>query len=225
MKIIPAIIPTDLGDITAHIEKLDGQASSLQIDLVDGVFAGKSSWPWNVSKKDFSSEFEKLLDALTELSQVYEIEVDLMVHDPEKIIKNIVGTGVVRVVIHHGSTEKILECLRYRNTNTKIGIAFTNDISAEAIKEYGGSVDFIQCMGIAHVGVQGNPFDPRVLQNIKEIHEIYPDLEISVDGAVSTFTLPLLKAAGAVRFVVGSAIFAEPDPVQAFEKLQQLASA
>ena len=225
MKIIPAIIPTNLGDIAAHIEKLDGQAQSLQIDLVDGVFAGEPSWPWNLSKKDFSSEFEKLLDALTALSQTYEIEIDLMIREPEKIIKKILDTGVTRVVIHHGSTEKILECLRYRNTNTKIGIAFTNDISAEVVKEYGDSIDFVQCMGIKEVGVQGNPFDARVLENIKEIHEIYPSLEISVDGAVSTFTLPLLKAAGAIRFVVGSAIFAESDPVQAFEKLQQLASA
>jgi pentose-5-phosphate-3-epimerase len=80
-------------------------------------------------------------------------------------------------------------------------------------------------MGIAHVGAQGNPFDERILSDIADIHAKLPTLPISIDGHVSMFTLPMLKNAGATRFVVGSAILHADDSIKAFTELTVLANA
>lgn len=62
-------------------------------------------------------------------------------------------------------------------------------------------------MGIEKIGFQAQPFDVRVLENVKKIKEIYPSILISIDGGVNLQSAPMLVEAGADRLVVGSALF------------------
>jgi ribulose-phosphate 3-epimerase len=77
-------------------------------------------------------------------------------------------------------------------------------------------------MGIHNIGSQGQPFDTEVLERIKELKNLFPELTISIDGSVNEKTIPLLRAAGADRFVSGSAILNTEDPVAAYERLSRL---
>jgi pentose-5-phosphate-3-epimerase len=77
-------------------------------------------------------------------------------------------------------------------------------------------------MGIKHIGSQGQPFDERVLERVAKLRALYPSRTISIDGSVNRETLPQLKAAGADRFVSGSAILNQPDPVLAYTELTLL---
>jgi len=216
MKIIPAIIPESEEHLRATLEKVRGVAREVQIDLVDGVYAGKPSWPF------IENTFDECLPVLSELAQSYDIELDLMVSEPEKYLEKVLPIAR-RIIIHWGSTIQLEDILKLRNEKVKFGIALTNDIPLEDFYPYADQIDFVQCMGIASVGVQGNDFDPRVLPRIREIHARYPHLEISVDGHVTMSTLPLLKDAGVTRFVSGSAIFGADNPKEAFLSLQKLA--
>jgi ribulose-phosphate 3-epimerase len=83
--------------------------------------------------------------------------------------------------------------------------------------------DYVELMGIDEIGRQGQPFDERVLQRIRDIKAKYPDLEVSIDGSVNEDTLPRLKEAGADRFVVGSAILNAENPEAMHKKLSRLA--
>ena len=77
-------------------------------------------------------------------------------------------------------------------------------------------------MGIARIGYQGEQFDERVIDRIKEFKKAYPYSIVSVDGGVNKESAPLLKEAGVDRLVIGSAIFNSGSPeenLQSFEKL------
>ena len=74
-------------------------------------------------------------------------------------------------------------------------------------------------MGIEHPGSQAEPFDERVLSQIKSLREKYEELIISVDGSVNDKTAHLLRDAGASRLVVGSFLF---DDFELEEKINYL---
>ncbi|MBX4211051.1 ribulose-phosphate 3-epimerase, partial [Candidatus Parcubacteria bacterium] len=91
--------------------------------------------------------------------------------------------------------------------NIELGVAINPDTPNEKIAPYIKDVDFVQCMGIAKIGFQSQPFDTRVLDKIRSLRLAYPDLIISVDGGVSLETAPKLVEAGCNRLVSGSVIF------------------
>ena len=61
-------------------------------------------------------------------------------------------------------------------------------------------------MGIDQVGIQGQPFDRRVIELIKAIKDKYPQMKVGVDGSVNKNTLKDLVLAGADTFSIGSAL-------------------
>ena len=83
-------------------------------------------------------------------------------------------------------------------------------------------VDFVQCMGIANIGFQGEEFDERVLNQIKELRSQYKELIISVDGSVNEITAPLLVKAGANRLVIGSAVMNSYDVRETIKEFENL---
>ena len=101
---------------------------------------------------------------------------------------------------------------------SEIGLAFNIDTPVEIP----AGVDFIQLMGIDRVGYQGQKFDEKVIEKIRATRVKYPDLPISIDGAVSLETAPMLIAAGANRLVIGSAIFESDNPIDAIAKFKSL---
>jgi len=77
-------------------------------------------------------------------------------------------------------------------------------------------------MGIEHDGKQGEPFDERAIDHIKELRKTYPELIISIDGSVNESTAPLLVEAGANRLIVGSALLHSLDMRETIRELENL---
>jgi pentose-5-phosphate-3-epimerase len=82
--------------------------------------------------------------------------------------------------------------------------------------------DYVQLMGIYEIGQQGQSLDEAVFEKIAYIKTHYPLLSITVDGSVNEHTIERLKAAGADRFIVGSAITLQDSPLAAYEALNTL---
>jgi len=79
-------------------------------------------------------------------------------------------------------------------------------------------------MGIEHIGFQGEPFNEKVIEQIKNLKEKYPDLIISVDGSVNENTAPLLVEAGATRLIIGSALNESYDVEETIREFEELDS-
>ena len=71
-------------------------------------------------------------------------------------------------------------------------------------------------------GFYGSPFVPEVLDKIAEPHHTRPNLEIGTDGGVKEDNLVKIANMGVNNLYVGSAIFLQPDPAEAYRNLSAL---
>jgi ribulose-phosphate 3-epimerase len=146
-----------------------------------------------------------------------------MVMRPELYLETFASLGVANVIVHLGSTDAYDAIITHARTyRYQIGIALTNDRDLSELSPYIDRIDFVQVMGIAHVGKQGQPFDERTLTTLHALRTAYPTLPLSVDGAVNRETILKLRDAGATRFAPGSAIAKAPDPVLAYKQLAHM---
>ena len=106
----------------------------------------------------------------------------------------------------------------------ELGLAINTTTSIDVLAPYCHRIDFVQCMGIARIGFQGEPFDERVLDQVRVARSTRPDMPISVDGAVNMETAKRLVETGATRLVSGSAILEADDFTQAIAEMKNLVS-
>ncbi len=214
----PAPTFEDLADVAIDISSVSDE---LQVDIVDGEFVEAISWPFNQTDTDTVEELGRLMELPSGLS----LELDCMVLDPVQYLDTFVRLGVARVIIHFGSTNYYEECLEHAaNNDYLIGLALLPNTDFTEVAGLIEKFDYVQVMGIAEVGAQGQPFDERALDLIAIIRANFPDKDIAVDGAVNAQTIPALVAAGANRLAPGSAIVAAADRVEAYGTLSFLAN-
>lgn len=210
-EIIPAIMPSKFEDIEELTSLVKNSVETVQLDLMDGKYVPEATWPFNYGT-DRNLIALETQDISLPFWEEMNYELDLMVERPEERLKTWLGIGASRVIFHFASIhdwEKIKNIdLGIRNF-IEIGLAVTIHDDLDAIFELidDNVIDFIQVMGIAHIGYQGEPFEEQSLGIISQLQERYPDLTISVDGGVSLDTISDLYNSGARRFVSGSGVY------------------
>jgi len=222
IEIIPAILPKSFSDLEMKLATIEGAATRVQVDVVDGVFAPNTTWPYTEGTR-----FERILaeDEGMPFWESFDFEFDAMVANPKEEIPKYLKAGATRVVVHGAGTEILsaLEALQSDRTGdfgVEIGLALLPGDSPATFAQYKELVDFVQVMGIAQVGVQGSAFDERALNLIATLRADNPSLTIQVDGGVNLENARTIASAGANRLVVGSAIFASTNPLEALEALE-----
>ena len=188
----------------------------VQMDICDGKFVPSTSWP--MGRGDEGS-VERILNEEEGLPfwEDLDFEFDLMVLNAHKKFDFFSRLGAKRMIFHlEAETEKdfkeFLESLDpYFKDNLEIGISINTTTDISKLDPFINLVDFVQFMGIENIGFQGEPFDERVLTQIKDLRKKYPEIKISVDGSVNENTAPLLIEKGADRLVIGSALLQSYD--------------
>mgnify|MGYP000473377197 CR=1 FL=1 len=233
IEVIPAIIPKTFDELCHKLSLVSGVISTVQIDILDGKFTPYKTWP-NILNPD--SDFVKIIreEEAFPYSEDLEFEVHLMVSDPVSFFQPWVSAGAKRVIVHVESfenTEKAKQCIesfynQYGGDGSFLGVELTLAIKIDtplsSVAELIPLVDSVQCMGIAEIGVQGQPFDDRTLSLIENIHQEYPEKIISVDGGINVNTAKRVVGVGATRLVVGSALFESADMLGTIETLENL---
>ena len=218
-EIYPSLPAQDFEQLKNLAEAVKEHTTFFQVDLVDGVFAPAVSWPFG-SDSDTSTVRESL-SRLREITADFFVGADCMVQDPEQYFAVLAEANVRRVVIHYGSTDAMEEVIETARThNFMVGLAVTNDVPPERWYPFLLQVDFLQVMGIAMVGKQGQPFDERTIDTVKAVREEFPSLVIAIDGSVNQETISGLAAAGANWFAPGSAVSRSPEPAKALADLR-----
>ena len=212
IPIVPAIIPKSAEQIIKLLPELKF-SPEIHIDVVDGKFVPFTSWPYE--PKGEPSEVHTTTDSFT-------LEVDLMVSNPLEAADAWIKAGADMLVFH---TETIdLQAFKRFVGSVKIsvGISALNDTPLSVLESYAVFADYIQLMGIAEIGTQGQAFDERVLERITTLKKLFPRLSITIDGSVNEKTIAKLRAAGADRFICGSSIVDALQPYVAYTELQKL---
>lgn len=229
-EIIPAIIPKDFYDLQEKMSLVRKFASLVQIDVLDGKLTPEPSWPYNVT---YDKDFEDIKREKKGFPhwEGMDFEIDLMVLNPFVLWQDWFNAGAKRIIFHIESKTNwvaLIEEFKKHSVDkdlpfyTELGFAIDINTPNESLKPFIADTDFIQCMGIERIGFQGEPFDERVIEKIKQIKNLYPEIPISVDGGVSLESAQELVAAGAERLVAGSAIFGSENIKETIEEFQNL---
>ena len=225
--IVPAILEKSFDAIQEAVDRARGVAKAMQVDVVDGVYAPSASWPFwadgdgggsvvRLSEKELAEKAECLYGLRVPF------ELDLMVQSPEDSLGVWLLTDATRLIIHRASTQYVSYCVnRVKEDGREVYLGLTAADTVAGVASVLELVDGVQCMGIAEIGKQGEPYDERIETLIVDIHKAYPKLPIQVDGGVSAQTMPRLLSAGVERFAVGSALF-RGDVKENFSILQKV---
>jgi ribulose-phosphate 3-epimerase len=212
IPIVPAIIPTSAAHLMSVLSKLHF-SPEIHVDVVDGKFVPFTSWPYQSSgsPKEVATE----TDAFT-------LEVDLMVENPLVAADEWLKAGADMLVFHVETITPEAFARFADSTKISVGISIKNGTPLTEIDAYMESAEYIQLMGIAEIGSQGQSFDERVLTRIEQMRLKYPTHSITIDGSVNSETIVRLAEAGAHRFICGSAITKAEDPARAHAALAAL---
>jgi len=231
-EVIPAILAKSFEEVSESIAHFVNVATVVQIDICDGSFVPSTSWPYNDIRSHNTKHIDSILDEEAGMPfwDSMDFEFDLMVRDASKQFELWCRLGAKRMVFHleaeENSNNEFKEFLEgldmYTKENIDIGLAINVDTSVDALSPFISHIDFVQCMGIEHIGMQGEPFDERVLDQIKELRLKYPELIISVDGSVNINTARELVKAGANRLIIGSALAASYDLRETIREFENL---
>lgn len=223
IEIVPAIIPVSMDDLLGRLSQARF-AKVIQVDVTDGMFAGKRSWPLN-DPQSFEP-FVKQEEGLP-MWESKDYEFDLIVANPALEVPRFASAGAARVVVHLGALRNRTDSLelvkQWRDTVPVVaGVGIEDDIAD--VEKVFGEVDGIQCMGIVRIGYQGQPFDERCFDQVRAARAAYPELPISVDGAVTDENALDLVEAGADRLVVGSFLMSSGEEKERYELLTDIVS-
>ncbi len=185
--IIPSIIAKSQGELDEILFKIAGNATLLQLDIMDGRFVPNHSL-------DFDFKLPE---------REYCFEAHLMIQKPEEWIEK--EHEAIEVIIPHfealRSPEKIIQKAKERKK--KIGFALNPETELEGIEHYLQALDQVLVMTVKP-GFYGSPFLPETLEKVRKLRMLRPELEIEVDGGINPRTIALAEEAGANKFVCGS---------------------
>ncbi len=209
--IVPAILTDNFENFKQTLAKVSAHFSSMQIDIVDGIFLPHKTFSERAELKDINSE-------------AY-FELHLMVKNPiAEIAKWAEIDSVTAVVFHIESEDNPEECLKtIKQHGWKAGIAINPETPLEKIMPYANMADEILFMTV-HPGQQGAAFTPEVLEKIKEFKKLNATAICSADGGVNKNTIKEIVSAGADKLYIGSALTKADDTDAAHQELIQLVS-
>jgi ribulose-phosphate 3-epimerase len=226
--VVPAVLTPSLEDLKEKIGRFARipSISRVQIDVVDGRFATPASWPYTAPQemRDMIAHGEMLpnLDRI-------EYEMDLMCDDAEQMAGAWLSLGASRLTFHAESVTDISRllssvCRRYGDGVLTFGLALNIASDLSLIEPYLPQINYVQFMGIATIGRQGQPFDRRVLEKVRSFRSRHPEIPVQIDGGVSLETAKDLLALGVSNLIAGSAILRAADPIAEVGKFEALAT-
>jgi len=230
VAITPAILEKDFNEIKNKLTFLRGKVSCVQIDFCDGIYVKNQTWPFATGGfEDF--DFLKIINEEEGLPfwDDFDFEFDLMVANAVENFDIYMKLGPKRMIFHLGAQknleefEHFLEGLDiYIRDNVEMGLAFKPSDDLAVVSRLSHKVDFLHCMGSDKIGVQGEVFSDKALENIKFLKKELPGIVISVDIGVNLENAQMILDAGADRLTVGSSIWKSPDPIGALQNFQSL---
>jgi ribulose-phosphate 3-epimerase len=203
-KIIPAIIAKTQDELENKINKVKDHVELVQLDVMDGKFVPNNSI-------DFNFKLPKV-DCI--------FEAHLMINNPEEWVKKHIEK-VDMILAHVESCEKPKKLIDFvKSKGKQVGFVLNPETPLSAIIGYIDDIDQVLIMTV-NPGFYGSPFLPEMLEKIKKLREMKPDINIEVDGGVTDKTIDLVDKAGANMFVSGSYIVKSDDVKKAISILKK----
>jgi len=211
--ILPSLLMCDFGDLRSEVDRLaEAGIRSLHLDVMDGHFVPNLSYGMPI------------VAAIRELTDL-PLDVHLMISEPEKYLDAFYEAGADCITIHsEASTDLVAACQQIRSLGAAAGVAI-NPTTPLADLEIALEVCDLALIMSVQAGWGGQSFEPIALEKLRELRaKVGDSLILEVDGGVNASTIAECASAGADMFVVGSAIFKQPQYGPVVDELTGLAS-
>lgn len=198
--ISPSVLNADFLNLGSQIRAIEeGGAQWVHLDIMDGNFVPNISFGPGISAN---------IRKATKLK----LDCHLMIEKPEEFVPQFAKAGADIITVHAESTRHLDRLIhQIKENKCQAGVSINPATPLAAIENVLNLVDMVLIMSV-NPGFGGQSLIPYCLDKIKTLRANAPKLMIQIDGGVKLDNIGSCKAAGANNFVVGSAIFATPDP-------------
>jgi len=206
-RVVPAILTEDPQALEVMVRQVETFTAYAQIDIMDGQFVLSRSITW---------------EDIAPLAVKFAWEAHLMILHPEEQFQGYQQAGAQKVIFHYEATpspQKVIALAR--NLDLKVGLAINPDTPVSAIQQLASQVDSVLLLSV-DPGFYGSPYIPGVVDKAAELRQLYPGLEIGMDGGIKEINIAEIAKSGVDTICVGSAIFLQPHPGESFRHLQSL---
>ena len=205
--ICPTVTAYSLEEYRQQLDAIVPFAQRIHLDFMDGDFAPTISpsistawWPHKL-QVDLHIMYRKPLEVLQ----------DIIAHHPSLVVLHAEADNVATAV-HELHEERI-----------KVGIALLHDTPAEVVYQYAGVIDHVLIFS-GNLGHHGGVADLALLEKVKQINTLWPEIEVGWDGGINGENIRALADAGVDVLNTGSAIQKSGDPQSAYNYLNGLLS-
>ncbi len=216
MEVIPSINFFDeqpVKDLIPKLEILKNRGVAIvHLDISDGKFTKASPGP---GPEFFTST----------LGGMFTFELHLMVEDVAVSLEKWSALKNIERIVVHPESEFNVGDLREFCSRAGAELAWSLQIGGDL----GNFVDMIEVTNATMaelvavpLGFSGGEFDPSVLERVKFLKQIHPDLGIFIDGGVNDKTAATMKESGASGVVSGSYLWQSSDVGAAYDTLRTI---
>ena len=205
--IVPAILTSQRDEFIKMLNQSREYNWYVQIDIMDGKFVPSQSIDINILKG---------------LKYPLGSEAHLMVDDPAYWIEVFKSFGAERVIFHfeiNKDKEEIID--QISRSGLSVGLAVNPDTQIEDFSYLVPQIDVILFMSVVP-GFYGSRFIPSVLDKIKKFKTFFPQKRIGIDGGIKIDNVRKVHKIGIDYICVGSAIFEEKSPKDAYQRFLEV---
>ena len=212
--IAPSILSADFSNLKTDIEMINSsQADWFHVDIMDGVFVPNISFGMPVLKA--ISKYAKK-----------ELDVHLMIINPEKYIEKFAELGSDNITIHYETCNNLDDTIKIiKYTGVKVGVAINPDTDVKVLAKYINKIDMVCLMGV-FPGFSGQKFIEKTFQRCSELRQMIisnnSKCQIEIDGGVSDTNARKLLECGANILVAGSFVFKSENPQKTISTLKNI---
>ena len=206
IQIAPSVLPVDFahfGDACIDLEKAG--VDRIQFDVMDGRF---------VPNLTFGPDVIASVRPLLSLP----FEAHLMVEEPDRLAHLYVEAGCQRLIVHAEACRHLHRVLgAIAELGATAAVALSPATPVDHVAHVLDLVDMVLVMTV-NPGFGGQRYIATMEPKVAELRALIVaqglDVDIEVDGGISTHTVAGAVAAGANVLVAGSALFADPEGLE-----------
>ncbi len=208
MNLAPSILSADFGNLRSEARQVESLATYFHIDVMDGHFVPNLTIGppvVNALRRGLTKPFD--IHLMIDRPLIYAPKFDVLP-----------GDNITFHIEADDDTSDTITAIRGLGAN--VGISLRPSTPIKSLADYLDMIDLVLVMSV-DPGFGGQSFMPAAIDRIERLRKMIAGrpVTIEVDGGINVENVRAVVQAGASLIVAGSAIFSEPDRLQAMRAL------